>query len=86
MLQDILLRFLNLFVLVFEILLLIRVVMSWVNPNPSGGFAGIIYELTEPILAPIRRVLPKSQLIDFSPLVAFLLLQLVNQLAASLQA
>ncbi len=75
----VLIQFVNLFVTVFQILLLIRVVMSWITPNPTSWFGNLMVELTDPILAPIRKVLPKSQLIDFSPLVAFLLLQLLSQ-------
>lgn len=81
MASEILLTFINLFVTVFNILLLARVLLSWFNPNPSGGVIGVLFDLTEPILAPIRRVLPQGQLIDFSPLIAFVLLQLLAELA-----
>lgn len=81
MATEILLTFVNLFVFVFNILLLIRVLMSWVNPMPTGGIARILYELTEPILAPIRKVLPKGAFFDFSPLIAFILLQALAELA-----
>lgn len=81
MAAEILLTFINLFVFVFNILLLIRVLMSWVNPMPTGGLARILYELTEPILAPIRKVLPKGSFFDFSPLIAFILLQVLAELA-----
>jgi YggT family protein len=77
----VLVNFINLFAFVFNILLLARVLMSWVNPHPSGGIGGLLVDLTEPVLAPIRRVLPRSQMLDFSPLVAFLLLQLLALLA-----
>jgi YggT family protein len=81
MTQAILINFINLFVTVFNLLLLARVLMSWVNANPSGGVGGLLIDLTEPVLAPIRRVLPRSQMLDFSPLVAFLLLQLLAEFA-----
>lgn len=84
MLTEVLLNFINLFVFVFNAVLLARVLMSWVNPMPQGGIGGLLVDLTEPILVPIRKILPKSQLIDFAPLAAFLLLQLVAQLANSL--
>jgi YggT family protein len=75
------LNFINLFVFVYNILLLGRVVMSWINPQPSGGIGGLLVELTEPVLLPIRRVLPRTQMLDFSPLVAFVVLQLLAALA-----
>jgi YggT family protein len=78
MIETFALNFINLFVSVFNILILIRVLMSWVVPNPEGGVGGFIVDVTEPILAPIRRILPKGQMIDFSPIVAFILLQIIQ--------
>jgi YggT family protein len=79
-------NFINLFVLVFNFLLLARVLMSWVNPNPASGPGAILVDLTEPILGPLRKVLPKSQMFDFSPLVAFILLQVLSGFANRLVA
>lgn len=53
-------------------LTLVRAVLSWVNPY--SPLSPVIYPLTEPILAPLRRWLPASQ-IDFSPLVLLILCQ-----------
>ena len=78
------LSFIHLFVSVFNAILLARVIWSWFEPMPSGGIDGLLFDLTEPILAPIRKILPGSSMaLDFSPLVAFLLLQLLGQLASS---
>ena len=76
----VLVNFINLFVFVFDIVLLARVVLSWFNPQLSGWIGRLLFDLTEPVLLPIRAVLPRSQALDFSPLVAFLLLQLVSAL------
>jgi YggT family protein len=53
-------------------LTLVRAVLSWVNPY--SPIAPVVYPLTEPLLAPFRRLLPASQ-IDFSPLVLIVLCQ-----------
>jgi YggT family protein len=82
----ILVNFINLFVFVYNILLLGRIILSWINPHPTGGLGGLLVELTEPVLLPIRRVLPKSQMFDFSPLVAFVILQLLAELVNRLVA
>lgn len=75
----IIINFFDLFFLVFNILLLARVLMSWfVHDFQSNWFSKIIFDLTEPILAPIRRLLPQGQIIDFSPITAFILLQLIS--------
>ncbi|MGI8703504.1 MAG: YggT family protein [Candidatus Limnocylindrales bacterium] len=59
------------------IVLLGRVLMSFVNPRMDGPVGRFIFETTEPFLAPIRRVLPQGGMLDFSPLVAFLVLSLL---------
>ncbi len=63
--------------------IIIRVVISWVRPtsmNPSWRqFLTYVYKITEPILGPIRRLLPTGGIgIDFSPLVAIIVLQIIQ--------
>ena len=72
-----LVTFIQLLAYVVWFLLLARVVVSWTNPGGGGGLVAFIYQVTEPILAPIRRVLPATAGIDFSPLVAILLLGVI---------
>ena len=72
-----LVTFIQLLAYVVWFLLLARVVVSWTNPGGGGGLIAFIYQVTEPILAPIRRVLPATAGIDFSPLVAILLLGVI---------
>ncbi|MGZ8475044.1 MAG: YggT family protein [Candidatus Limnocylindria bacterium] len=72
-----LLTFIQLLAYVVWFLLLARVVLSWTNPRGGGGIVAFIYQATEPILAPIRRLLPPTAGIDFSPLVAILLLGVI---------
>ena len=72
--------FLRLFFVALEILILGRVLMSWVNPRMGGLLGRFLYETTEPLLAPIRRILPATGSIDFSPIVAFLLIGLLAAL------
>ena len=58
-------------------LLIARVVMSWTNPRGGGQLTAFVYQATEPILAPIRRLLPPTAGIDWSPLIAMLLLGVI---------
>ena len=69
--------FLRFFLAALEVLILARVLMSWLNPRFEGPVARLLYQTTEPILAPIRRILPSTGMIDFSPIVAFLLIGLL---------
>ena len=52
-------------------LILIRALISWVNPDPYNPIVQFLYRTTEPILQPIRRFLPVMT-IDLSPIIAFL--------------
>ena len=73
----VLLEFVYLFVRVFYVLLLTRVVLSWFA-SPDNQLYGWVAGLTEPVLAPIRRLLPAQTGLDLSPLVAFVVLQLIE--------
>ena len=57
-----------------------RVILSWVPTRLPWGLNDFIFSVTEPILGPIRRALPMAAGMDFSPLIALVLLQLVEQL------
>ena len=52
-------------------LILIRALVSWVNPDPFNPLVQFLNRTTEPILQPIRRLLPPMG-IDISPIIAFL--------------
>ena len=63
--------------IVFSILywlILIRALISWVNPDPNNFIVQFLYKTTEPILYPIRKILPLGIRfgIDISPIIAFL--------------
>lgn len=57
-------------------LILIRALLSWVNPDPYNQIVQFLYKTTEPILYPIRKMIPVSFGIgiDISPIIAFLIL------------
>lgn len=61
---------------VFFYAILLQVILSWVNPHTP--IAGALNSLTRPILEPIQRILPMASGIDFSPIVALILLQMIN--------
>jgi YggT family protein len=76
--------FLKLLSTLLWLLLLARVIISWTNPRGGGTFVAFVYQLTEPILAPIRRVLPPTGGIDWSPLIAMLVLGAISRVVLSL--
>ncbi|MBI1883395.1 MAG: YggT family protein [Chlamydiae bacterium] len=65
----------------YSIILLIRVLISWVSPDPYNPIVQFLYRLTDPILQPIRRLIPlRWSMIDFSPIIAFILLSVAEKL------
>ena len=73
--------------LLFEILswaIIIRVLLSWVRIDPYHPVIRLLDQITEPILAPLRNILPTAGGLDFSPIVAIVLLELVRQLLFSI--
>lgn len=68
--------------LLFNALTLIivgRALLSWVDPGLRSPVGRILVDITEPILGPIRRVLPSAGGIDFSPIIAIIALQFIRQ-------
>ncbi len=56
----------------FIIVLIVRVIFSWVSPSPTNPVSRLAWMVTEPVLAPVRRRIPPVSGIDLSPLVVWL--------------
>jgi len=70
----------NILFLVLTIAVFIRVLLSWVpNIDPRNPGIEFLYGITEPILAPIRSIMPKTMMFDFSPMIAIFVLQAINR-------
>ena len=61
-----------------------RVLMSWIDPGAARPVSQFLYRITEPMLAPIRNVLPRTGQIDFAPLVLLFGLGLLMRLVLAL--
>jgi YggT family protein len=72
--------FINLFIQILTFAIVGRALMSWFSPGFTNPVARFLYEITEPMLSPIRRILPRAGMFDFSPIVALVLLQLLGGL------
>ncbi len=77
------LRIIEILCTVLTTIILLRVIVSWYI-SPTNAFFRFLRWLTEPILAPLRRVIPRLGSFDFSPLVAVVLIQLIYHLLARL--
>jgi YggT family protein len=74
------------FFTLYSFILLARVLIGWFQVDPYNPLVQALYTLTEPLLAPIRRILPPSGPLDFSPIVAFILLRVVEMIVVALLA
>jgi YggT family protein len=72
--------FLQLFVTALWLLVIGRVLLSWINPTFQGPVGRFLFETSEPLLAPIRRSVPTTGMVDWSPLVLMLALGFVVRL------
>lgn len=61
-------------------IIIIRALISWFSPDPRNRFVIILHRLTEPVLRPIRRIIPPSQLggLDISPFIMILIIIFMN--------
>ncbi len=68
-------------ILIFAIL--IRALISWFPIAPSHPLVRLLDDITEPILAPLRRVVPRLGMMDITPIVAMIALQILEQILVS---
>ena len=66
---------------VLIIAILLRVVVSWFSPRSTNVLVVILHRVTEPLLAPLRRIIPRVGMLDFTPMVAIILIQLIRYLS-----
>lgn len=60
-----------------------RALMSWFDQGMRNPISQFLVQITEPIIAPIRRVVPTAGMIDFSPMVAIILIYVLQAMLAS---
>jgi YggT family protein len=72
--------FANILFTLLELAILARVLLSWFRVDPYHPAVAFLYQITEPILRPLRRVIPPLGMMDISPIVAMLLLGVIRQI------
>ncbi|MBO2520053.1 MULTISPECIES: YggT family protein [Limnochorda] len=75
-----LIRLVNSLFQLYELILLARIFTSWVNADPYNPVVRWLYRMTEPVMRPFRGLLPPLGMIDFSPVLVFLALEVARQL------
>lgn len=67
---------------VFKWLVIVRCLLSFIPHNPHQPVIKFIYDVTEPLMAPFRRILPLAGGVDFSPILLFFVIQIVQSLVS----
>lgn len=69
---------------IIYILMFIRIALSWIRVSPYNKTVNILYQLTDPLLEPFKRLIDRlginTGMIDFSPLIAYLVFNFVENL------
>ena len=68
---------------ILSLLIFARAIFSWFDPGYRTQIGRFLYQITEPIIAPIRQVLPPMGMLDLSVLVTLILLMILQQLIRS---
>jgi YggT family protein len=66
--------FLGILLMLLWMMVLGRVLVSWVDPQGRSPVASFLVQVTEPLLAPVRRFMPQTGMFDFSALIVLLVL------------
>ena len=72
--------FINVVAQALVLAIFVRVIMSWVPVRLPLGLNDLVWNVTEPVLAPIRRYMPIAGGMDFSPFIALLLIQIITSI------
>jgi len=82
--MDLLIYFVDVFFTLLSLAILARVLLSWVRVSSYHPAVDFLYRITEPILAPLRRAIPPIGMIDISPAIALILVQIVQQILVAI--
>jgi len=79
-------RFVEVLCNILIVAIVARALLSWFTNDPRNPLIAALDQVTEPILAPLRRVMPRMGMLDFTPLVAVLILVAIQKLVAGYYA
>lgn len=80
MIGQVLYQTVDLFFNIVLLLILVRIILSWLPQFRNNRFAEIVFGITEPILSPFQRLIPPMGMMDISPMVAILTLAVLQQI------
>lgn len=75
---------LDLFLTIYLWLVIARAIISWVNPSPYHPVVRFLDKVTEPLLRPLRRIIPPVYGLDLTPIIVIFLIYLVKEILREL--
>lgn len=81
--MDLVFTILNTFLTIMMFAIIARAIVSWFDPTGSNPIARFLFEFTEPIIAPIRSIMPRTGFIDLSPMIAIFIIIILRQVLSS---
>jgi YggT family protein len=78
--MDVFLNFIAILCQVYAIIIFVRAILTWFDISSYSPIVVFLYRITEPILAPLRRIIPRLGMIDITPMVAIIVLLLIARL------
>ncbi len=78
--MELLVNFINLLTQALVIAIVLRAILSWFAPEGDHPVVRILRDVTDPLIVPLRRVIPSIGMLDLSPFVAIILLQVVRSI------
>ena len=64
--------------------IILRVLFSWIRPGPGNALVRLVYQISEPIMAPLQRYVPSLGGLDITPMVALVLMEMLRRLIVSI--
>jgi YggT family protein len=74
-----LISFLDILLQILSLAIFVRILLSWFPIDRNNPIIKVLFDITEPVLAPFRRVIPRIGMFDLSPLAAMLVIQFLQQ-------
>ncbi len=77
---------LDTFLLIMQFAIIARAILSWFDRTGQNPVSQVLIQITDPIIAPIRQIMPRTGMIDLSPMIALFVIIILRQVLATVAA
>ena len=77
-------NFISIFAQVLSLAIFVRALLSWFPVRPENPLVVVLVQVTDPVLIPLRRLIPMVGMFDLTPMISIILLNVIADLAANL--